>query len=226
MTVDDLSYCYISNAFNSVSKWNTQQILNLCNLLNSINNNENNTPEEYFEFFYSYYIIDNHCGTWKSYRKIAFDLMLIIYNNYPSIREKYVAQMDKHYYKDRFILRSYYVPRMEDGINYDAPQAPGLYMISQLSFSKENPNIKYYWIKIGISYNLARRMHEYNTHCPMLWRIDYKTDYKGILETNERYYHLKLRELAMAQAANAEEWFLVDEKTYNELCDKGFSYFD
>ena len=207
------------------SKWDAQQTRRVCNVFNILNK-KNNTPEEYFEFFYSYYITNNLCDDIKR-RKKAFTLMLAIYNNYPAISEKYLAQMDKPYYKDKFILRNCYLPRMEDGINYDAPKAPGLYMISQLSFSKENPNIKYYWVKVGLSSNLAQRMREYNTHCPMLWRIDYKVyNSNKDLENKEHYYHLKLRELAMAQAANAEEWFLVDEKTYNELCDKGFSYFD
>lgn len=184
------------------------------------------TPEDWFEFFYSYYVSGNQCDK-ISRRQKAIALMLAIYNNYPAISEKYVAQVDKPYYKDKFIPRSCYLPRMEDGINYDAPKAPGLYMISQLSFSKENPNIKYYWVKIGLSSNLFQRMREYNTHCPMLWRIDYKVySNNKDLENKEHYYHLKLRELATAQAANAEEWFLVDEKTYNELCNKGFSYFD
>ena len=64
-------------------------------------------------------------------------------------------------------------------------------------------------------------MNQYNTHCPMLWRIDFIREY-----SKENYYHEQLRKICLNSCNHNKEWFLVDRETYLEMCEKGFAYFD
>lgn len=107
-----------------------------------------------------------------------------------------------------------------DGINYTAPTSKGLYFIGETHF---NPftNEKFYWVKIGKSTNLKKRMNQYNTCCPMLWRIGFSDKYD-----EEEFYHDWLYEHCEATCNHNEEWFLVNRETYLEMCEKGFAYFD
>lgn len=108
----------------------------------------------------------------------------------------------------------------EDGINYDVKPEAGLYFIGETHF---NPitHEEFYWVKIGKSTNLKKRMNQYNTCCPMLWRIDTSFDYD-----KEEYYHNRLYRECVATCNHNEEWFMVDRETYLEMCEKGFAYFD
>ena len=115
---------------------------------------------------------------------------------------------------------------LQDGINYDAPEYCGLYLIGETHF---NPitNETFYWIKEGKANNIKKRLADYNTHCPMLYRIDFK---KCFSEKDaykmEAYYQEKLKECAIASNNHNKEWFLVDRKTYLEICAQGFNYFN
>ena len=111
------------------------------------------------------------------------------------------------------------IEKFEDGINYEAPTYAGLYFIGETHF---NPltHEEFYWVKIGKAVDLAQRMREYNTHCPMLWRIDFSRDYY-----NEAYYHQRLKEICIASCNHNREWFLVDKETYFNMCELGFRYF-
>lgn len=110
----------------------------------------------------------------------------------------------------------------KDGINYDAPDKKGLYFIGNTVF---NPitHEEFYWVKVGMTaQTLRKRLRQYNTSNPMMWRIDYKED----AENSEGLYHLFLMEICIARNCCNEEWFLVDRETYLEMCEKGFRYFD
>ena len=111
------------------------------------------------------------------------------------------------------------IPDFDDGIDYDAPNAKGLYFIGETHF---NPitHEEFYWVKIGKAVNLRNRMRQYNTHCPMLWRIDFSGDY-----AYENVYHIWLRQHCIAACNHNEEWFMVDRDTYLAMCEKGFAYF-
>ena len=108
-----------------------------------------------------------------------------------------------------------------DGIDYDAPDAPGLYFIGETHFNPATDE-KYYWVKIGESDNLRKRMNHYNTSNPMLWRIGYKVG----CNNEEKAYHERLRAVAVAKGVRNDEWFLVDRDTYLAMCEKGFRYFE
>lgn len=116
------------------------------------------------------------------------------------------------------------VPRFDDGIDREKEKVfkkvEGLYFIGEVTFNPILHEILY-WVKIGYSSNLATRIRNYDTHCPTTWRIDFSGD--GELED---YYHQLLGACCLDRAAGNEEWFRVDEKTYLEMCEKGFSYFN
>lgn len=145
--------------------------------------------------------------------------------------KKYWAYYEgEHLWKNRFkCIRNYHIDTQDgisrntfnDGINYYAPEESGLYFIGD---SHINPHTgeEYYWVKIGKSNNLARRMRDYNTCCPMLWRIDFAVHDEAL----EGYYHNLLNAVAVAVCNHNEEWFMVSKKTYLEMCAKGFKYFD
>lgn len=153
----------------------------------------------------------------KEVKEAWINLALRIYNKCSDLQEQYTYTPFGIYSK-RFQRKDY--TAFDDEINYSAPKIEGLYFIGETHFNPITDE-KYYWVKIGRATNLNRRMKDYNTHNPMLWRIDFSENYD-----KEKYYHLKLNDVAIASCNHNEEWFLVDKNTYLEMCEKGFSYFD
>lgn len=113
------------------------------------------------------------------------------------------------------------ITNFEDGIDYTTPDNGGLYFIGETHFDPITKET-FYWVKIGKADNLVERMRQYNTCNPMLWRIDYKIG----AQNKEKFYHSLLFSKALATCNHNREWFLVSEKTYLEMCDKGFEYFN
>lgn len=180
----------------------------------------NNTNKiDLFELLYKEASNSYYCE-----RTRKFNIAYSLYNIYPEIQEKYLFT-GAYKIADRFILKSDKITlakhHFDDGINYDTPCYGGLYFIGETHF---NPFTKeeFYWVKIGKSSNLAKRMKQYNTCCPMLWRIDFAIDEEDL----EEYYHGWLYEHCKAICNHNEEWFLVDRETYLEMCEKGFNYFN
>ena len=110
---------------------------------------------------------------------------------------------------------------LEDGINYDAPNYKGLYLVGSTRFNPYTDE-KFYLVKIGKSNrSLSERMREYNTHNPLMWRIDFRRN-----PNLEQRYQAKLKKVAIASIGHCNEWYAVDRETYLAICEKGFSYFD
>lgn len=103
---------------------------------------------------------------------------------------------------------------------YELKKISGLYFLGMVNHNPITDEV-FYWVKIGYASDLLSRMRIYNTHCPMLWHIDY-TD--GDYDT-ESYYHRLLRVTAIARCNHNDEWFLVDKETYLQMCKKGFKFF-
>ena len=110
---------------------------------------------------------------------------------------------------------------LSDGINYNAPNHKGLYLIGETHFNPFTDE-KFYALKIGKSdRNLSDRMKTYDTHNPMLWRIDYLNQ-----PNLEKTYQVMLSKIAIARCSHNKEWYFVDRDTYLAVCNQGFSYFD
>lgn len=161
-----------------------------------------------------------------------------IYKNFTSVQKKY-HYVSAFHIKDRYIKnteeekvsykkesyekkelscyysetdkREFYYPERFNNIT-------GLYFLGMVN---TNPitNETFYWVKIGYAKNILSRMRNYNTHCPMLWHIDY-TD-----NENEFYYHAQLTHYAINRCNHNDEWFMVDKITYLQMCEKGFEFF-
>lgn len=152
-------------------------------------------------------------------RAKLFNCAVALYNVVEALQEKYDFYPEAPKYSKRFILKGSTSEAFDDGINYEAPAEKGLYFIGETHFNPLTDE-KFYWVKIGKAINLKDRMKSYNTHNPMMWRIDFNNEYD-----REEYYHSRLLEIAIAKCNHNEEWFLVDKNTYLAMCEKGFSFF-
>ena len=115
---------------------------------------------------------------------------------------------------------------LDDGINYNAPEYCGLYLVGETHFNPTNMDL-FYCVKVGKAINIKKRLNDYNTHCPMLYRIDFKRyDTERLAFQGESYYQEKLKKVAIASNNHNQEWVFVDRETYLEICKKGFRYFD
>ena len=169
-------------------------------------------------------------------RKNVYTCMVILYKASSEVKKYWEHHPSKMMYKDRFVIRKQPLadklisrPKEEhdfdDGINYNAPEYCGLYFIGETHF---NPitNEKFYWVKIGKASNIRERLRNYNTHCPMLYRIDFKECSNTDVSQLEKTYQMAIKSVALASNNHNKEWFLVDERTYLVMCKKGFAYFD
>lgn len=156
------------------------------------------------------------------FRKECYNAAQVLYSLFEDLQKEFEHCPDEVAYANRFKRRDRnIIHSLSDGINYDTPNEPGLYFLGETHF---NPitHEEFYCVKIGRASNLRRRLKEYDTHNPMLWRIDYSVDN----EEMEHYYHHRLYDVAIATCNHNKEWFFVDRQTYLEMCEKGFSYFD
>ena len=98
----------------------------------------------------------------------------------------------------------------------------GVYLIGNTTF---NPITKEerYWVKVGKATTLNQRINQYLTHAPDIYFIDWRPTRKDLLTDYENRYHSQLE---LQATYNRTEWFKVDKKTYFEICEKGFQYFD
>ena len=157
----------------------------------------------------------------RQYRTKYIQSCALLYLISTEVQQKFEYHDNEVMYTKRFVLRGAIKSSFEDGINYNTPEEDGLYFIGETHFNPYTHE-EFYWVKIGMSTKLNRRMKEYDTHNPMLWRIDYK-----IGSADEEYiYHQLLGQKAIAKCNHNDEWFLVDRNTYLAMCEKGFSYFD
>lgn len=163
-------------------------------------------------------------------RRECLNAVKTLLEQYPVLKECYILR-DSRLLANRVVRSENYkifnlddVPRFNDGIDRETELAykkmMGLYFIAEVT---QNPHTRetLYWVKIGYSSQLGKRVHQYDTHCPTTWRIDF-CEHAEL----ESYYHNLLGACCIDRASGNEEWFRVDEATYFEMCEKGFSYFD
>ena len=101
----------------------------------------------------------------------------------------------------------------------------GLYLIGQIHWSEDMEELLY-WVKVGKSNNLERRIKEYLTHVPMLIRIGYRNVSSDEVNEAERNCHDQLWQVCRFADAESNEWFCVSEDIFNKIRNKKFKYFD
>lgn len=125
----------------------------------------------------------------------------------------------------RVIIQPTELGFFKDAYNHhEAPEECGLYLIGSTYFDPIT-HAEYYWIKVGMSLCLTKRLQSYATENPMYWLADTLTVGDDVVRPMERDCHVMLSDVAIARAKDTKEWFMVDRETYFEICSKGFNYF-
>lgn len=97
----------------------------------------------------------------------------------------------------------------------------GLYLIGQTTFNPITDE-KRYWVKVGKTTAAKSRINQYLTHAADIYFIDWHCQTKKWLNDNENFCH---SQLGLKAIDRRTEWFRVTEKTYFEICEKGFKFF-
>ena len=107
----------------------------------------------------------------------------------------------------------------------NAPTYAGLYFIGQVTYNRADKQI-YCWVKIGKSTCIQSRMNGYKTALTMFDTFGFLQVDKHSLSAKELTYHILLKQMAIAECALNDEWFLVDSDTYDKMQQLGFAIFE
>jgi len=103
------------------------------------------------------------------------------------------------------------------------PNGKGVYLVGSTYFNPYTHE-EIYFIKVGKSNDINKRMKNYATHNPMLWKADYRvTEYSSSLES---FCQFELSKIALQVADNTDEWFEVKREDYLNICEQGFKWFE
>lgn len=188
-------------------------------------------------------------STWSApTRRKRIELAETLYFHYEKELSKiYEYRENEKRYKNRFIRRSnrgsvsceqlaahlpacgdptiFDLPSFNDGIDYEMPKAPGLYLVGETHFNPETGE-ELYCIKCGSAKDLYSRQKTYLSCNPLPYYIDYCIiPPDGIRLQMEKTVQMILRMNAEAISNHAREWFFVSKDTYLEICKKGFKFF-
>ena len=102
----------------------------------------------------------------------------------------------------------------------------GLYLVGTCIFNPVNEEEKYYWIKVGQTEHFGKRLKQYNTHNPMLWKGDFFIcSSKRTRDSLENHCHYILNQEAVGSMSICSEWYEVPKEIYLKICEEGFSFF-
>lgn len=167
-----------------------------------------------------------HWG-WAIVETIYLYPELINYISYDETRRSWADRFQFNYPLINHLMEYGYAPTVvdgifQDGVDYNSiPEYKGLYFIGE---SRWNPALHRpeYWVKVGKAVNIKNRLTKnYFCCCGQIWLIDFSREYD-----KEHDYHKMIERVCLAHNNHNREYFMVDEKTYLEMCAKGFSYFD
>ena len=119
-----------------------------------------------------------------------------------------------------------YTPEFKD--DYTRPTVAratsGLYLMEQCAMDPHTKQV-YYWVKVGQSKDIKKRLTTYETSNPAYFLLDIIEFDEDDINTAERDCQLQLMNKAFARGRGCKEWFLVDEETFFEIEAKKFDYF-
>jgi hypothetical protein len=178
--------------------------------------------------------IENHYSQMKgcmstSGRAYHGKLIISIFENHPQVYDYWDYLPNEFLWENRFrknnkIYQLGY--KIVNGVVVDpitnlqnAPTHGGIYLIGQTNFNPYTDE-KQYWVKVGASYNIWKRFKGgYTTTSPCTALI-------ATSESNEEVYCQGiLATKAIGKCQQNQEWWLVDRKTYLEICERKFEYF-
>jgi len=170
----------------------------------------------------------------KGNSRYNYNIAVELYDTFPILQEIWNYFPNEYYIRDRFRKKEDSVINKEKSSTTFEEKSPveipkeekitALYLVGNTNF---NPFTKeeFYWIKVGKTTDLYKRMKSYATHNPMLWKADYKIVPNEYLSSNEQICHFILKEYG-TQDTNSQEWYQVSREVYLEICTKGFSFFE
>ena len=153
----------------------------------------------------------------RHHYKIAVEL----YNTFPFLKKIWNYYPEEHFIRDRFQKKTYSKEKVTSKDEIPPVTIPNkekvtaLYLIGNTNF---NPFTKeeFYWIKVGKTTDLKKRMKAYATHNPMLWKADYKQMPNKCLHSCEQICHYILNKYG-EQDENSNEWFEVS-RGFKHIC--------
>ena len=115
--------------------------------------------------------------------------------------------------------------RQYEGAGWPNEPNKGLYLIGCV-FMNPYTREEFYWLKVGSSTDLRRRIKEYSSLCPMVWKNSYcyRKDMNHARE-EETKCHKRLEMICIERGFRSNEWFRVEREAYLDVCQKGFSFF-
>lgn len=173
-----------------------------------------------------------------SNKKYHYNKILELFDEYPELNKYYILDDNNYYYDQRIKRRNFEdikelrTEKNNNNINGRCGYTPkytwqlsdenfsGLYFIGEIGY---NPiiNQKFFMVKIGQTENIKKRMAQYRTHNPNFWHenCSLKIDTWQDREYYETLAHKALNNICIKKCPNADEWFIVSEKIYFELCE-------
>lgn len=114
---------------------------------------------------------------------------------------------------------------VENPLRFSAPKTAGLYLVGNTAFNPFTGE-EFYFVKVGSSSNLYKRMGAYRSTNPAVFHIDFYEKDRWAKGMNESACHFVCQEISMGRVERTSEWFRVDRETYFEICATGFTYFE
>lgn len=145
-----------------------------------------------------------------------------LYNTYDFLHDIWEYRPYEMYIKDRFVrkLNPDSLPQQE----VEMPESSGVYMIGTTAVNPYTGE-EFFWIKVGQSDNLYKRVKTYNIYNPTMWKATYLLLEKEYLRDIEKYLHEQLGKICINRSNTSREWFQVSKQDYINLCEKGFNCF-
>lgn len=154
-------------------------------------------------------------------RKYHYTIMLDIYNCevVPEIKEEWILNKEEYHVINRFKKVGKTVKNIDS-----YKKVSGLYLIGNTYF---NPLTKeeFYWVKVGQSTDIAKRLRNYRQHNPMVWVQNILELPIDELDFAESICHYELSKVSEEIGKNTREWFRVSRETYLKICTEEWNYF-
>jgi len=173
------------------------------------------------------------CLYWKLNKSIDEITEITIYakstvkgyvDKYHHLVDRYDDYFNPQYPKFKTYERTP-LPVFHDNYHHVRPDEDcGLYLVGSTHFDPHTM-MQYYWIKVGMSTNLKKRIKSYHTENPMVFVADTMICDISDVGAMENDCHIALSDVAYGIAEDTIEWFIVSRETYLEICREGFRYF-
>lgn len=158
-----------------------------------------------------------------------YQIAVELFNTYSFLHNEWEHFPEKHFIKDRFVKKTISVELGKGDFPIPPATIPtkktcGLYLIGTTTFNPYT-NKPFFWIKIGKSEDLEKRMKSYYTHSPSIWKIDFQEVPKSKVDKIEKLYHALLSNIGKNSAEHSKEWYEVSKEDYLTICNEKFDFF-